>query len=210
MQRIENLSADLSYLLYLPDDINAQDEWQLILFLHGKGERGTDLSVVNKWGVPKYLDAGNDLNAIVYAPQCPESTEIWVPMLDKVIAGLDAIQSEYNISQTHITGFSMGGHGTHYLAVKHPERFVSVSPVAGRMYKSHDVTDEMCVLKEKRVWVFHSVADYVPVEDSDKVVEKLRACGAEQVFYTRYDDADHTETSDLVYFNQEFYEWMLT
>lgn len=210
MQRIENLSADLPYLLYLPDDLDNQDSWQLIVFLHGRGERGTDLQLVNKWGVPKYVDAGNNLNAIVYAPQCPETIENWVPKVPLVLDGINKIEADYSISKTHITGFSMGGHGTHYLAVHHPERFASVAPVATYMYPSDDVTSQVCVLKDKPFWIFHSVGDFVPVAMSDSVVETLKNCDAQHLKYTRLTDEDHTQTADYAYLKKDFYEWMLT
>ena len=33
----------LDYLLYLPEDYEAKESWPLLLFLHGAGERGSDL-----------------------------------------------------------------------------------------------------------------------------------------------------------------------
>ena len=41
----KTVSADVNYLLFLPKgyDAQAQKRWPMILFLHGAGERGTDI-----------------------------------------------------------------------------------------------------------------------------------------------------------------------
>ena len=43
---------DFKYLLFLPQDYNESQKtrWPLILFLHGKGERGEDLDLVKIHG----------------------------------------------------------------------------------------------------------------------------------------------------------------
>ena len=66
--------VELDYLLHLPQgyDRSAKDQsWPLILFLHGAGERGSDLEMVKKHGPPKLIAAGKDIPAIVVSPQCP-------------------------------------------------------------------------------------------------------------------------------------------
>ena len=44
----------LSYWLHLPRgyDEDTQRHWPLILFLHGAGERGDDIAMVKKHGIP--------------------------------------------------------------------------------------------------------------------------------------------------------------
>src|ERR1051325_6567309 len=43
-----NRQGEMRYLLYLPKDYGAKSDqrWPLMLFLHGAGERGTNLQVV--------------------------------------------------------------------------------------------------------------------------------------------------------------------
>lgn len=209
MKRLDYADADLAYVVYEPDTIDPESPLPLIVFLHGRGERGTDISRVRIWGVPKYLDSGKDIPAIVYAPLCPGTVENWKPVSDKMIAGIDALEEKYKISKTHICGFSMGGHGTQYIAINHPERFTAIAPVATFMYPDADITEKACILKDKALWYFHSEADFVPVEHSDKVVAKLRDCDAENLQYSRYKDPDHTETADLAFLSEEFYQWIL-
>lgn len=49
--------VELGYLLYLPPgyDAKAAKQWPLILFLHGAGERGTNLAQVSAHGPPKLV-----------------------------------------------------------------------------------------------------------------------------------------------------------
>lgn len=208
MKRIEYPDAPLPYTLYLPDDLGAQAEWQLIVFLHGRGEWGTDLELSRKHGVPNYLDAGNELPAIVYVPQTPEEV-YWYSQGDSVMAGIDALQSTYAISKTHITGFSMGGQGTWHMAVNHPERFASLSPVTTFDYLDDNLPSRVCVLKDTPLWTFHSDADFLPIDFTISLVETLRDCGSTTVKFTRYTDADHVETANLAYDHEDLYKWML-
>src|SRR5688572_16926222 len=65
--------AKLNYLLYLPADYSAKSQktWPLMLFLHGAGERGTNLSKVTAHGPPKILQKKSDFPFVVVSPQCP-------------------------------------------------------------------------------------------------------------------------------------------
>ena len=50
MKSSNHFDAALQYVLYLPDELEEQKTWPLIVFLHGSGERGTDLNRVRLWG----------------------------------------------------------------------------------------------------------------------------------------------------------------
>jgi len=49
--------VSIKYLLYLPKDYDRKPsvKWPAILFLHGMGERGDNLELVKKHGIPKSL-----------------------------------------------------------------------------------------------------------------------------------------------------------
>src|SRR5689334_9053714 len=72
----ENL--DINYLLFLPNGYDAKGEkrWPLILFLHGAGERGTDVWKVATHGPPKNVTSKPDFPFILVSPQCPDD-QIW-------------------------------------------------------------------------------------------------------------------------------------
>ncbi|NIW48192.1 MAG: phospholipase, partial [Gammaproteobacteria bacterium] len=81
----------LKFLLYLPSDYhNSEQKWPLVLFLHGIGERGTDLELVKLFGIPKEIEEGVEFPFLVVSPQCPEDT-IWANELDALHALLGDI-----------------------------------------------------------------------------------------------------------------------
>ena len=61
------VKVKLNYLLYLPKGYDAQGEkrWPMILFLHGAGESGEDLSKVKIHGIPKLVETGKDFPFVV-------------------------------------------------------------------------------------------------------------------------------------------------
>ena len=47
------------YLLFLPEGYGkGEQKWPLMMFLHGAGERGSDLNLVKKHGPPKIVEIG--------------------------------------------------------------------------------------------------------------------------------------------------------
>ena len=72
-ERTVKVTQKLGYLLYLPESYSSKTDakWPLILFLHGAGERGTDLKLVGKHGLPKIVADKDDFPFIVVSPQCP-------------------------------------------------------------------------------------------------------------------------------------------
>ena len=65
------IKAQMGYLLYLPQDYDSKDAWPLMVFLHGVGERGTNLEAVKVHGPPKLIEAGKQFPMIVVSPNAP-------------------------------------------------------------------------------------------------------------------------------------------
>lgn len=195
--------VELDYLLYEPPT-NAlrADGAPLLLFLHGMGERGSDLALVKRNGPPREIEAGRELPFWVVAPQCPDQ-KYWEA--DSLLALLDRVCAEQAVdtSRVYLTGLSMGGFGTWALGGLAPQRFAAIAPVCAPFVwlNSTDFVDIP-------VWCFHGALDtVVPVGDSVEMVSRLRNAGA-TVRFTVYPDAEHdcwTET----YRGTELYDWFL-
>ena len=91
-QDLEKVYAQkINYLLYLPENYKKDTtaKWPLILFLHGGGERGTNLNKVKTTGPLRYAVTGKKLAFIVLAPQIkPEQywdSEVVVGLLNEII-----------------------------------------------------------------------------------------------------------------------------
>lgn len=198
----KEITIEMDYLLYLPKDHEARDAWPLLLFLHGAGERGSDLQLVKKHGPPKLIEAGREFPFVVVSPQCL-SNEWWEPM--SLAALLDEVIAKYRIDQDQVwvTGLSMGGYGTWSLASRSAERFAAIVPICGggERYWARR-------MKGLPVWVFHGAKDsVVPVARSEEMVEALKEQRG-NVRLTVYPDAGHDSWSET-YDNPQLYEWLL-
>jgi predicted peptidase len=196
----------LNYLLYLPPEYEKKpnERWPLIMFLHGLGERGDDLSLIKKHGIPKILDTQNDFPFIAISPQCP--VDSWWPLeSDALRALLDHIIADYrvDVDRVYLTGLSMGGYGTWTLAIAHPALFAAIAPICGG-----GVSPQVGVLKDVPAWVFHgALDDIVPVAAAHRMVDALRAAGG-NVRMTVYPDVGH-DSWTMTYDNPELYQWLL-
>lgn len=209
----KTVSADVNYLLFLPKgyDAQAQKRWPMILFLHGAGERGTDIWKVATHGPPKNVATHPDFPFIVVSPQCPDR-QVWS---SEVLLGLlDDCTAKYAVdkSRIYLTGLSMGGYGTWDLGLAHPERFAAIVPICGggqMIAVLLGSQDRGAALRSLGVWAFHGGKDpVVPLEESQRMVDALKRAGAQDVKLTIYPDAGHDSWVEA-YNNPELYEWML-
>ncbi|WP_145246803.1 sugar-binding domain-containing protein [Aeoliella mucimassa] len=210
--RTAQVEQQLDYLFYLPSDYDANrtEGWPLMLFLHGAGERGSDVSKVKVHGPPKLVANGKDLPCILVSPQCPKG-RVW--NVDELNGLLDSIMEEYNVDadRVYLTGLSMGGFGTWNLGTSNPERFAALAPICG----GGDEIAVMLAADEKKetlrnlpVWAFHGEIDpVVPLEASQKMVDALKKIGSEKVKFTTYPEAAHDSWTQT-YDNPEFFKWM--
>ena len=160
-QKAERLDREvhvtLDYLLYLPPDYDKQDQWPLVLFLHGAGERGDDLDLVKKHGPPKLIEAGKSFPAVVVSPQCPRD-RFWPVMTMELTALLDDVvaKNKVDVDRVYVTGLSMGGFGTWSLAAYTPDRFAAIIPICGG---GEPIAARR--LNKLPMWVFHGAKDPV-------------------------------------------------
>ena len=211
-QRLETvipLEVNMDYLIHLPEGYGESGkEWPLMLFLHGAGERGNDVSLVAINGPPMLIENGDwDFPGIVVSPQCPKDRRWNEPEeLLALEALLDSIEAQYRVDSTrvYLTGLSMGGFGSWALAAHAPERFAAVAPICGG-------GDPLMArkLKEMPIWVFHGAKDRViPVKRSEQMVDALVLKGASPRF-TVYPDEGHASWVPA-YQTPELYQWFLS
>jgi predicted peptidase len=208
LERKQVLSAD--YLLFLPDGYDARSEkrWPLILFLHGAGERGTNIWLVAKHGPPKVDTTETNFPFIVVSPQCPEG-KIWSN--DLLLALLDEMETKYAVDthRVYLTGLSMGGFGTWSLGLSHPEKFAAIAPICGGGDLITPLLADKAKLASLPVWAFHGGKDpVVPVEESERMVNRLKQMGVKEVKLTVYPDAQHDSWTQT-YANPELFAWFL-
>ncbi len=199
--------VQMQYLLFTPEGYEQAEGkiWPLIVYLHGGSRRGENIERLREpgYGLPAMVEKNKSFPFIVLSPLCPEG-EYWTDT-EAVIALLDEVMNKYAVdaSRVYLTGHSMGGFGTWYLAYKHPEKFAAIAPMSAPMV----ITRWASRLKEMPIWAFHGEKDeLVPVSDTQDLVHALTALGND-VRLTILPNRDHYILD--AYENQELYSWFL-
>ena len=202
----------LNYLLYVPKEYATTPgkAWPLVLFLHGAGERGTNVNKVGVHGPPKLVNAGREFPFILVSPQCPEN-QTWDN--GALLALIDSLQAELHVdaSRVYVTGLSMGGYGTWSLATQHPERFAAVAPICGGGDRIRALLPaQREALKSIGVWAFHGGKDnVVPIAESERMVDAFKKAGVSDIQFTVYPDDGHDSWTHA-YNEPKFFDWLLS
>lgn len=176
----------------------------LIIFLHGSGERGTDVEKVKVHGPLKYVN-NNTLDAFILAPQCPENTYWESESLFQLTQKICKENPNIDTQRIYLTGLSMGAWGVWNLAFAHPEMFAAIVPIAGFVDRVPMV--ENCKIKHIPTHIYHGLLDdVVDVNYAIEIYKKLKTCSL-YIALTIFDDANHDSWS-RVYDNAKTYEWM--
>lgn len=203
------------YLLYVPEAYgwNRGERWPLILFLHGMGERGSDLEMLKRHPLPQMLETRRDFPFIVVSPQLSDELFAWDTEIELLDALITEIQAKLSVDprRIYMTGLSMGGAGTWAFALRRPGRFAAIVPIAGYYrYQSREVPADIRGLRDLPTWVFHGAQDTsVQLYQAELLVEALRAWGS-SVRFTVYEDAGHEDTWRKAYADPALFEWLAT
>jgi predicted esterase len=195
---------DYKYLSYIPKNHDPNPKpMPLLLFLHGSGERGSDLQVVKKWGPLTWIEQGHPQPMIVIEPQCPED-EWWDPV--RLARLIDQVSAQYKVDpkRIYVTGLSMGGFGSLEFAATYPERVTAVASLSGG--EDPGLAPR---LKTIPIWFFHGAQDKtVPPSASADLAHALQKIGAPAEL-TIYPNAGHGKW-DVTYGNPALYSWFLS
>jgi predicted peptidase len=211
----------LNYRLMKPKNFNAQNQYPLVLFFHGAGERGDDNVIQLVHGMNDFAKDENreKYPCFVVAPQVPEGKR-WVEVdwtedahdfdekpsatMQLVIELLDALQKEFRIDQSrlYVTGLSMGGFGTWDIISRYPDKFAAAAPVCG----GADLKLAPKLVKVP-IWTFHGDKDtVVKLHRTVDMVEAIRIAGGKPL-YTEYSGVGH-DSWVKAYSDPKLMEWM--
>jgi predicted peptidase len=220
------------YQVFIPDNWTPKQKWPIVLFLHGSGERADDGLQQTDIGLGTAIRVDRTrFPAIAVMPQCRKNLW-WVqsPMNDLAIATLEAATKEFHgdTSRTYLTGLSMGGYGTWYLAQKYPGRFAALVVICGGIHppaatlKAHpelikwapedgpkSYAEAAAKVGKVPVWIFHGADDdIVPVTESQRMQAAMKQIGAE-VHYTEYPGVKHVSW-DKAYDEPKLFPWLFS
>lgn len=193
----------LGYWTYLPKAAKPAEGWPLMVFLHGAGERGTDLNLIKKHGPPKLAGYKPELESFyLIAPQCPPD-RWWDTVAVKDLIDQTMAKQPIDPKRVYITGISMGGFATWTLLKDHPDLMAAALPICGG-------GDPASVgnFKTVPVWTFHGDKDEaVPLQRSVDLVDALKKVQG-NIQFTIYPGVGHDSWTQT-YDNPEIYAWLL-
>jgi predicted esterase len=174
------------YQVYLPEDWSADDHkrWPIILFLHGRGERGAEGMWQTQIGLPAQIrDHPERWPFVVVMPQC-SLDRTWTDrdMLGMAMAELDEETAEFHgdPARTYLSGLSLGGYGVWELAQLYPKRWAAIAIAAGGIFWSYapDRWLQASTLPAQYakavagtpIWLFHGSEDNVVTPRQDELL----------------------------------------
>jgi predicted esterase len=193
-RRLELHGISYRFQVYLPEEFRREDhkQWPIVLFLHGRGERGSEGLWQTQIGLPQELrDHPERWPFIVVLPQCPLS-EYWTDpeMQAMAMAALEQEAEEFHADpeRTYLSGLSLGGYGAWELAKAYPHRWAAVAIAASGIFWSYAPerwqqastlpAEYARAIGRTPVWLFHGAEDpVVPPRESELMYEALKAAG---------------------------------
>lgn len=191
----------MNYRIFYPDKY---DDLPLIIYLHGAGERGTNISHLYRHGIPKLINEGKKFDAVILAIQCPKQF-VWDNVVEKVKGIIDCVVREFNIKNDRIsiTGSSMGGFGTWMMGKTYPSFFAGIAPVAGGGMSWR--TEK---LRTTPVFAVHGSADeVVPCLYSQLMVDGVNENGGNAKLEI-LEGYDHNDGIDYAYRCTDVIKWL--
>lgn len=208
--KINPKDTNYHYISYIPQEYknDTLKNWPLIIYLHGGSGRGTDTIKLYTYGIPDQIWRGREFPFVIIAPQCPLdhrwSTDNWFENF------YEEIITKYRVdtNKVYLTGVSLGGAGTWYLAIKHPDKFAAIAPMSGFSSHIEYLDKNIDKLIDIPIWAFHGKIDkVVQFEDTERLIRRLEGKN-KNLKYTLEPDVGHW-MDWLVYPKQDLYDWFL-
>jgi predicted esterase len=172
----------IPYRLYKPSGVPVGQKVPLILYLHGRDERGTDNVKHTTWlrGIVSNTKSGQ-YAAYVLAPQIDPS--MWfqsyngseTQAMKLTIQAVRQVMATENVdpSRIYVTGVSMGGMGAWDAIKWEPNLFAAAVPMSG--YANPNTAS---TIKDIPIWAFHGSNDtIVNVSGTRNIINAIRAAG---------------------------------
>jgi acetyl esterase/lipase len=213
------------FQVYLPEEWRRDDhkQWPIILFLHGRGERGSEGMWQTQIGLPAAVrDHPERWPFILVIPQCPQDHYWTEPdMMAMALAALDQETEEFRAdpARTYLSGLSLGGYGAWELARLDPKRWAAVAIAAGGIFWSYapERWREMSTLPAEYaravgrtpIWIFHGSDDpVVPPREDELMFAAVKAAGG-NIRYWVYQGLKH-DCWNRAYDEPELPRWLLS
>ena len=202
----KTISMNKDFHVFTPANAEKAKKLPMILFLHGRGERGDDIRKFPVNG-PVAFAKKNDFPFLVVAPQClvGKNNKGWWNVNDIDLL-LEHVKKTYPVDpkRIYLTGLSMGGFGSWSYAAKHPQKVAAVAPICGGgnpgLAKNYG---------KLPIWAFHGDKDkIVKLSASQRMVDAIKEVNGNAKL-TIYPGVKHNSWSKT-YANPKLYQWFLS
>lgn len=175
-----------------------------VLYLHGAGEKGRDLTALEASSAFRALArrAASERFALL-APQCPKEVSGWDR--EELAIFLRSCLEKYLIDadRVYLTGISMGGRGAWEFAYDHAEMLAGLAPVA-----AFGISNLAPRLARLPVSIYHGEEDaVVPVDRAREMFVALKKVNAEARLEA-LPGVGHS-CGEKVYGDDAFWSWLL-
>jgi MYXO-CTERM domain-containing protein len=184
------------YLLYLPHEHDALKRWPVIVFLHGGGENGTEITELLGHSLPALVEQESwDWPFIVVSPQLEGGQ--WKEHVEDLTAVLDRIETEFggDPNRAYVTGLSWGGMGSWDFGVLLPDRFAALLPLAANAAQEPP-WDERANVLTKPVFIAHGTMDTVVDDQGD--VDRVADLESDGATFYEFDYALADQGNDAI------------
>lgn len=218
----------LNYRIMLPDHYDTTQSYPLVLFLHGRGESGSDNEGQLTHGAALFVNNRSTYPAIVVFPQCALA-DYWAvrtveqienrkkytfpqreepnPGLGMVDALIDQLIARYPVdtSRIYLAGLSMGGMATFELVSRRPHTFAAAIAICGGGNEEAAAS----YAKHTPFWIFHGTADdVIPPSHSIAMEKAIRRAGGDPKL-TLYDGVNHNSW-DNAFAEPDLLKWLFS
>jgi hypothetical protein len=216
---LSSTSAPQGFYEYAPAGYPGDNDWPLLISIHGAGENGDgegELELLVNNGITKLLSQGdwpNERPFLVLMPQHPGEGR---PSATEIQSFISWALGNYPVDPRYVylTAFSMGAYGSwSYLREYQSSQIAAFVPIAGSGVSAWQEVG--CDLAQVGIWGFHGDADStVNVSGTEVPLDQLAGCPsppAQEVKKTIYPGVGHNSW-DRTYDGSEghdIFEWML-
>lgn len=217
----------MPYRYYLPSGYDSSKKYPVLVYLHGESRTGHDN--VNQLYNARYMfdrmKEDSSHPCILIAPQCP-SGDAWVntdaqkgtydigvaeqTSASKLVTGvLEDMAAKYSIDtdKIYLAGQSMGAYGCWDLALRNPDKFAALVPIAGAGSVNPTYVQALAAANIG-VWAFHGYNDtVVPVSGARDIISALQKAAATDVRYTELTFGTHAIGEEAAN-TEELYSWL--
>lgn len=167
------LGTEVGYIVWLPQEYNtnADKRFPVIYFLHGMGGHEGSDAVSFSTLLNEEIEKNNLQSVICIFPNGGRSgyrNEVEDMIVRELIPKIDATYRTQKSKNSRGTiGFSMGGSGSVYLALKYPELFCFAGSLGGGIRMNEEL-QEQYLQNNKAIWKANHFGFYLVNGDQDR------------------------------------------